>query len=125
RIRQVALHVRVLDAQNERATCVAGEQPVQDGDACVADMQRASGAGREARTDHRRVRCSRIFAPSAPEKPGTSAICWGVALRSARTLPKCASSARWRAGPMPGMSDSSLDKVRFPRSFRLYVTAKR
>src|SRR5690606_34315052 len=45
----VALHVRILDPQHERAAMMAREEPVEYGESCVADVEAAGGAGREAR----------------------------------------------------------------------------
>jgi hypothetical protein len=43
--------IRVLDAEQELAAAMAGEQPVEQGGAGAADMQEASRRGREAGDD--------------------------------------------------------------------------
>ena len=51
--RDVALLVRVLDAQDEGAAGVACREPREEGGADGAEVQRAGGRGRESRPDPR------------------------------------------------------------------------
>ena len=52
RLGHVALLVGVVDAQDELAAVLAGEQPVEQGRADAADVQIAGRAGGETRADH-------------------------------------------------------------------------
>src|SRR3982750_4494240 len=52
RLGDVALLVGVVDAQDELAAVLAGEQPVEKGRADAADVQVAGRAGGESRANH-------------------------------------------------------------------------
>ena len=78
--------------------------------ASVCVVRRTAVRGRE-RID----RAQRVEDPlprSSREKPGTAAICSGVASRMACTLPKALSSSRRLLSPTPGMRSSSDVMVR-------------
>ena len=62
---------------------------------------------------------SASFTFRATALPTTEATSSSVAAATARREPKRSSRARWRAGPTPGMVESSERMVRFVRSFRL------
>ena len=51
--RDIPLLIRVLDAQDEGAACVAGSEPGEEGCADGAEVQRPGGRGREPRPDLR------------------------------------------------------------------------
>src|SRR5688500_541794 len=83
--RDITVDVGIFDTQDEGAAVLAGEQPVEHGDARVADVQRAGGTRREPGADHDDGRrCWMSCSASLPEKPGTAAISWALAARSAR-----------------------------------------
>ena len=58
--------IGVLDAHDERAAAVPGEQPVEQGGPDVADVGESGWAGREAHPNARGAHCSQSPQKGAP-----------------------------------------------------------